>query len=112
MIDVRRVSHTSQGGSSMRIGKALMSKLHVNLQEGFTGDAVDVKVNGQDAIHKEAVTTKRMLGLATSSEIEVPEGTVNIEIKVPTKKISKTFTLRPSESPYLGVSIRNGEIEH
>ena len=89
-----------------------MSKLRVDLQDGFTGDAVEVRVNGLDALHEVAVTTKRMLGLATSSEIEVPEGTVSIEIKVPTKRISKTITLRPSESPYLGFSIRNGEIKY
>jgi hypothetical protein len=89
-----------------------MSKLRVDLQEGFTGDAVNVRVNGQEALRKDGVTTKRMLGLATSSEIEIPEGTVSIEIHVPTQKISKTISLHTSESRYLGVSIRGGELEH
>jgi hypothetical protein len=89
-----------------------MFKLRVDLQEGFTGDAVNVKVNGRDALSKNGVTTKRMLGLATSSEIEIPEGAVSIEIQVPTQKISKTISLHTSESKYLGVSIRDGELEH
>lgn len=89
-----------------------MSKLHVDLQEGFTNDVIQVTVNGRESLHQEGVTTKGMLGLATSSEIEVPEGTVNIEIKVSTKSLAKTISLETSEFPYLGVSIDDGEIEH
>ena len=92
--------------------KTVMTKLRVDLQEGFTGDAVDVSVNGHESLRKEGVTTKRMLGLATSSEIDVPDGTVTIEIKVPTKNLSKTISLETSASQYLGFSIEDGEIEH
>jgi hypothetical protein len=71
-----------------------------------------VRVNGQVSLHKEGVKTRQMLGLAASSEIEIPEGPVNVEIIVPTKNISKTISLQASESPHLGVSICNGEIEY
>jgi hypothetical protein len=89
-----------------------MSKLHVDLQEGFTGDAVNVRVNGQESLRKEGVTTKRLLGLATSSEIEVPDGAITIEISIPTKNLAKTISLEASPSNYLGVSIDKGKIEH
>ena len=89
-----------------------MSILRVDLQEGFANDAIDVRVNGRASLHQEGVTTQGMLGLATSAEIEVPEGLLSIEIEVPTKSLSKTIRLEPSESPYLGVSIGKGEIEH
>lgn len=89
-----------------------MSKLRVDLQEGFTGDAVDVSVNGQESLRKEGVTTKRLLGVATSSEIDVPDGTITIEIKIPTKNLSKIISLETPDSRYLGVSIEDGKIEH
>lgn len=88
-----------------------MSRLRVDLQEGFAGDDVDIRINGRESLHKEGVTTKRMLGLATSSEIEVPDGPVNVEVEVPTKHLSKTISLESSESSHLGVSIQEGEIK-
>lgn len=89
-----------------------MSKLHVDLQEGFTDDEVALRINGQELFQKEGVTTKTLLGLASSAEIEVPNGTVTIEIKVPTKNLAKTISLETSGSEYLGVSIENGKIKH
>lgn len=88
-----------------------MSRLRVDLQEGFAADDVDIRINGLESLHKEGVTTKRMLGLATSSEIEVPDGPVNVEIEVPTKRLSKAISLESSESSHLGVSIQDGEIK-
>jgi len=88
-----------------------MSKLRIDLQEGFAADDVDIRINGRESLHKEGVTTKRVLGLATSSEIEVPDGPVNVEIEVPTKQLSKTISLEHAESSHLGVSIQDGEIK-
>ena len=88
-----------------------MSRLRVDLQEGFAGDDVDIKINGRESLHKKGVTTKRALGLATSSEIEVPDGPVSVEIEVPTKQLSKTISLEGAESSHLGVSIQDGEIK-
>ena len=85
--------------------------MHVDLQEGFTNDVIEIYVDGVKVLEKDGVTTKRMLGLALSSEIEVPEGTVNIEVKVPTKNLSKTFSVATSDTPNLGISIHNGELK-
>jgi hypothetical protein len=57
---------------------------------------------------EEGVTTRRQLGLALSSEIDVPPGTFEFEIRIPTRKLSKTISV---DTPNLGISIRNGEIE-
>lgn len=88
-----------------------MSKLRVDFQDGFAADEVDIRINGRNSFHKKGVTTKRMLGLATSSEVEVPDGPVKVEIKVPTKHLSKTISLESSESAHLGVSIQGGELK-
>ncbi|HKR13807.1 MAG TPA: hypothetical protein VJT15_17210 [Pyrinomonadaceae bacterium] len=89
-----------------------MSKLRVDFQEGFAHDEIDLRINGQERLQKEGVTTNPLLGLASSEEVDVPEGSVTIEIKIPTKNLAKTISLESSGSKYLGVSIANGRIEH
>ena len=89
-----------------------MSKLCVDFQEGFAHDEVHVRVNGQEQLKKTGVTTNRLLGIASSEEIEVPNGRITVDIQIPTKNLSKTIPLEISGSDYLGVSIENGKIEH
>ena len=88
-----------------------MPKMRLDLQEGFNNDAVEILVNGSIVLQAEGVTTKRLLGLALSSEIEVPEGTLDIEIKVPTKTLSQTISVEASTTPNLGISIHSGQIK-
>lgn len=89
-----------------------MASLRVDLQEGFADDEVTVKINGSESLHRTGVTTKRMLGLATSSEIEVPDdGPVTVKVEIPTRHLSKSLLLSVSDSRHLGVSIQNGEIK-
>jgi hypothetical protein len=85
--------------------------VRIDLQEGFNRDNAEILVNGKSVLRAEGVTTKRMLGLALSSEIEVPDGTLDIEIKIPTKNLSKTISVEASTTPNLGISIHNGEIK-
>ena len=85
--------------------------MRIDLQEGFSNDAVEVYVNGAKVLEKEGVTTKRMLGLALSAEIEVPDGALDVEVKVPTKNLAKTFSVDSSDTSNLGISIHNGELK-
>jgi hypothetical protein len=82
--------------------------MRVDLQDGFDKDHVEIYVNGAAVLAEEGVTSRRQLGLALSTEIEVPAGALEIEIRIPTQNISKTFSV---DTPNLGISIRNGEIE-
>ena len=88
-----------------------MPKMRLDFQEGFGNDTVEILVNGNVVLQTEGVTTKRMLGLALATEIEVPDGTLDIEIKIPTKNLSKTISVEASTTPNLGISIHNGEIK-
>jgi len=82
--------------------------MRVDFQDGFNKDHVELYVNGRKRIEAEGVTSRRQLGLALSTELEVPAGTVEVEIRVPTQNLSKTLSV---DTPNLGISIRNGEIE-
>ena len=85
--------------------------MRIDLQEGFNSDDVEVYVNGAKVRDWKDVTTKRMLGLAASAELEVPDGALDVEVKVPTKNLAKTFSVDSSDTPNLGISIHNGELK-
>lgn len=87
-----------------------MPTLTIDLQEGFEGEEVVIRVAGKEAARRGGVRTKRMLGLADSLEVEVPAGTASVEIAVPSKNLSKQVDVRPEETPYLGVSLSGGQI--
>ncbi len=89
-----------------------MKALRIALQDGFEGDQVVVKVNGKEVFKQENVKTKRQIGKAASFEVEVEEGTANVEVSLPLKNLSETIAFKVSGEAYLGVSIAEGKIGH
>jgi len=72
---------------------------------------VIVRVNGTEVFRKESVTTKLLLGYADFFQVQIPEGSAHVEIVVPSRNLSKSVSVRVSQKFYLGVSVRDGEIE-
>ncbi len=89
-----------------------MGLLYIDLQEGFTDDAVVVRVNGQEVFRREKVRTRLQLGLAESVEVTVAEGSADIEVVVVSRNLSKTMKVQVSAETYVGVSIVEGEIDY
>jgi hypothetical protein len=91
-----------------------MPLLQIDLQEGFTDDAVEIRINGVEHFSRSGVKTRMQIGLATSLEgIEVPQGTTHIEVTLPQKHLSKTITVPVIGPTYMAVSIsRAGQIEY
>ena len=85
--------------------------MRIDLQEGFNNDAVEIYVDGDKVLEREGVTTKRTLGFALSHELDISEETVEIEINVPTQNLSKSFSVDLSDTPYVGISIQNGDFD-
>jgi hypothetical protein len=88
-----------------------MPLLHVDLQEGFLGDAVVATVNGRELFRKDGVRTRTQIGLADSFEIELPPGPTEITLTArgETEEISASL----SSNLYVGVSITpEGRIVH
>ena len=85
-----------------------MPRLTIDLQEGFSGDEVIVRVNGREVERRLGVRTKRVLGLAQSVAIDVPDGAVNLEVDVPTRGVRATTDVR---HPQLGVSLEGNGIQ-
>ena len=83
-----------------------MPTLTIDLQDGFTGEDVIVRVNGREVSRLSGVHTKRMLGLAKSFEVAAPEGAVTLEIEVPGKARGTTEV----REPHVGVSLKGSDV--
>jgi hypothetical protein len=86
--------------------------LKLDLQDGFEGDIVTIKINSKELYHKEGVKTELTLGYADSIEAEVAEGPCRVEVTLPEKGISKSIHLEIMAPVYIGLSVLNGKIVH
>lgn len=84
-----------------------MPAITLDLQEGFAGEAVEVRLDGTP-IWRGEVRTDWSIGLAERVEIEVPEGGGTISVAVPSRPASIDLVLGPGEQSVLGVSLVGG----
>lgn len=85
--------------------------LAVALQEGFDGDAVRVRVNGDEVFREEALTTDTRIGLATSFEVPIEKESVVLEVKVPGRGLTSRTTVRADGPLHLGISLSGDSIQ-
>ena len=76
-----------------------------------------VRVNGTEEFREEGVTTKPLLGGTdftsdNAPRVQVSEGSVDVEVLVPSKNLSRTISIQASQNTYLGVSIQDGKIHY
>ena len=57
-----------------------MPRLHIALQNGFTGVPVTIVVDGREVYRKDDVRTRTQIGLADSVELEHDSGPVAIDV--------------------------------
>jgi hypothetical protein len=88
-----------------------MARLVIDLQDGFSADTVIIHVNGKEIYHKQAVKTNLAISRADSIQTEVPAGSANIDINVPSKHLSRTVTLQVATTLYVGISILGSKLE-
>jgi hypothetical protein len=88
-----------------------MPLLHVDLQEGFIGEAVVASVNGRELFRKEGVRTRTQIGLADSFELVLPPGPTEITLTARGKTHAISASL--STDTYIGVSLTpEGSLVH
>jgi hypothetical protein len=87
-----------------------MVQLKIDLQDGFTGDLVVVRINGSEVFRKEKVKTRLELSYADSFEVDVPPGQLNIEVSLADRRISKAYSLDVKAPVFLGLSVQDDTI--
>jgi hypothetical protein len=90
-----------------------MAKLNIHLQEGFDHDTVIVRVGGREIFRSPNVTTRTQIGLAEMLNADVSGDLVDVDVDVPARSQHASFSVSPSATPYLGVSLdRSGQLIH
>jgi hypothetical protein len=88
-----------------------MPTLRVDLQEGFAGDTVQVRLNGKELLREAGVRTRLQTGLARLIETEA-QGKANLEIALEERKLRATIPLDVSSATYVGVSVTGDGLIH
>ena len=89
-----------------------MPLLHIAFQEGFTGEAVTVRINNNEAYRNEKLKTKFQIGFADSFEVNLDEGSATVDVLLPAQGLSETFEVQVSNPTYVAVSLDPDKIVH
>jgi hypothetical protein len=85
-------------------------KLHVELQEGWGGDLVEVTVDGK-RVYEGRPKTRMQTGYAAGVEVDVPEtGPVPVEIRLPERGISVQHEVTAGQEKWLGLTLAGDEV--
>ena len=79
-----------------------MPTLHVDLQEGFTGHEVVVKVDGEERFRGE-VRSKLALAIAAHLHFDVGDGPHTIEISIPDRGIAESIEV--PDAHHVGIGL-------
>lgn len=88
-----------------------MHSLHVALQEGFAHDAIDVTLDGAKVFTANDISTRQQIGLAASFDVATKPGSHSVEVRLPRANLSGLQKISVSSDTWLGVSLRNGQLD-
>jgi hypothetical protein len=82
------------------------SLLSVDFQDGFVNDSIILRINQNEVLKKNNVSTDLRIGLADNSfSTRLPNGQIKIDILVPSKNLKYSKTIETESDTYIGVSI-------
>lgn len=87
-------------------------KLHVELQEGWSGDLVEVTVNGERA-YQGSPKTRMQTGYAAGVEVEVPDDggrPVSVEVRLPDRGIVVRHDVEVGGEKWVGLTLEGDEV--
>ena len=86
-----------------------MPTLKVDLQEGFSGETVVLRLNGQE-VYRQAVKTRTQIGLADSRSFDLPPQHLKLEAALPQSSVSEALELDLSQDMYVGVTLSSHDV--
>ena len=85
-------------------------QLAVALEEGFEEDLVVVRVDGEEVLRRQGVTTDVRIGRAHAFDVRVERLPATVEVELPDRGISGRTTLEAETSTHLSVSVVDGAV--
>jgi hypothetical protein len=91
-----------------------MTTLYVHLREGFTGEPVTVRIDGQLRLDSAPIRTRMQVGLAKVLEVDVPRGAVEVEVSLPSRDIAHRVSVPVDDAPvHVGITMDDdGALSH
>lgn len=86
-----------------------MPRLHIELQEGWTGERVEIWVNGVRR-YVGRPTTRLQTGYADGVVVNVPSDTVELGVRLPEVPIMTTRSVHVSDAHWIGLSRQDGSV--
>jgi len=86
--------------------------LTVDLQDGFEGDEVIVRVDGKPVYHEPQVSTLTMIGRATGFTAETSQSPVDVEVDLPKRQLTDRFSVDVTATPHVGISVSGDQLTH
>lgn len=88
-------------------------KLHVELQEGWGGDLVEVTVDGKRA-YEGRPTTRMQTGYAAGVEVDVPDDgggrPVLVDIRLPERGIVAHHEVKTGRDTWIGLNLAGDDV--
>lgn len=86
-------------------------KLHIELQEGWGGDLVEVTVDGKHA-YDGRPTTRMQTGFATGVEVDLPgtERSVTVEVRIPDRGIVARHEVSSRAETWVGLNLEGDAV--
>lgn len=85
-----------------------MPQINIHFQDGFDDDAAEVSAGESRMLNLEHLKTSKLIGLAGTKSIELPEGIVELEIRVPGRNLGQRLSLDTRTTRHVGVSLEPG----
>jgi len=90
-----------------------MPVIRIDLQEGFTGDTVTVRINGKEIFHEAGVKTRLQSGFARIIPVESANEAAAIEIRLAERRLAGRMDIDAPGAVCVGVSVEpDGEFSH
>jgi hypothetical protein len=84
--------------------------INVALQDGFDGDTVVIRVDGDEAYRGEEVTTRTQLSHAEDMQLDVPDERFALEVEIPGQGIRERLDVDPRAQPNVALSLLDGRL--
>ena len=85
--------------------------LQIDLQEGFSGEAVTVRLDGEDQWQTPGARTRLQIGLADSFAMDVAPGQHRLEVQVPARDLQTSVDLTIESPCWVGIELtRAGDL--
>jgi hypothetical protein len=85
-----------------------MPEISIHFQDGFEDDAAEVLAGKSRILNLEHLKTSKLIGLADTKSIDLPEGVVELEINLPGRNLHKRVSLDTRKMRHVGVSVEPG----